>query len=199
MRKVTFYFFITFLFLMPLISSADEQVLGTFQMNKCIDLLQTCDNPCSYVNITAITYPNGSTVVQNTAMTADGTFTSFKKQFCDTGQQGTYIYNTVGDPGGTQVSQPVTFTITPTGQQGLLGWYIILFLFAYLLVIIGVWQQEMSIAVLGAFGLCILGIFTAVNGIDAYKNWVTSGFSVLTSAIGFIVIGQVIYSNLEGF
>jgi hypothetical protein len=93
---------------------ASGATLGTFKLNSCIDLMQTCGN-CSFVNITSISYPNGTKINHNFAMIKNGVDYSYN--FCNNTQLGEYIYNTLGNPDGVYVTQPVSYLITNTGEK----------------------------------------------------------------------------------
>lgn len=90
------------------------QTLGTFRMDDCITLIQTCDN-CSYVNITKILYPNTSIAGTNIGMSKSGTI--FNSTFCDTHTTGWYIINTVGDLDGSPVASSYNLQVTKSGED----------------------------------------------------------------------------------
>lgn len=91
---------------------ADVQTLGTFKQGECVELSTICAD-CTYVNLTTVILPNSTVLSYHTNMTKSGT--SFTYSFCNTNQLGEYIYNTLGDPEGTDTVQPVDFTVTPSG------------------------------------------------------------------------------------
>lgn len=62
------------IFILPMIS-AEVQTLGTFKINDCIVLKQTCSN-CSYVNITSVLYPNSTEALGQVQMTKSRTNTT---------------------------------------------------------------------------------------------------------------------------
>jgi len=66
---------------------------ATFEPDTKIELLQKCPT-CSYVNITSITYPNG-TIITNEVMDQDGI--NFNYTLPDSSQRGTISYGTIGD------------------------------------------------------------------------------------------------------
>ena len=78
---------------------------ATFEKNTEIQLLQICPT-CSYVNITSITYPDG-TVFLNEEMTKNGA--NFNYTLPDNSQFGTISYGTLGDKNGA--SPPLEETL----------------------------------------------------------------------------------------
>lgn len=102
---------LSFVFIISIVSGATLQPV---KLNSCVDLTQSCSN-CTFVNITSVIYPNGSKIVNNVAMTKQGT--EFNYTFCDTKQIGEYTYVTFGNPDGYLISQPVTFDVNPQGKN----------------------------------------------------------------------------------
>lgn len=101
---------LVFTLIVPLISSSS---IGSFERDECVDLVQDCDN-CTYVNITLITFPNGSIDNTDKAMTKDGT--DYNYTFCNTFALGNYIYKTQGDLDGSNETESIEFQITPSGD-----------------------------------------------------------------------------------
>lgn len=69
---------------------------GTLKQDTEINLIQKCPS-CSYVNITSITYPNG-TIFLNEGMQKIGI--NFNYTLPDSSQEGTISYGTIGDKNG---------------------------------------------------------------------------------------------------
>jgi len=119
--------------------------LGTAKQNDCINLYQSCPS-CSYVNLTAIKYPNATINLMNVAMTKDGT--EYNYTFCDTSSLGEYFYTVVGDKEGVVQPEVIPFKITPNGKQfttqnsiSYLG-FILIILFTFFLTIYGAGKIE---------------------------------------------------------
>jgi len=85
LNKNIFIVLIASIFLISLIS-AD---LGTFKQGECVEL-RTILNSTS-VSLSSISYPNGTVIYPNTAMTANGK--TFNYTFCGTDKLGEYIYD----------------------------------------------------------------------------------------------------------
>lgn len=101
------------LFLISFASAID--CWGTFKQNTDIDLIQKCPT-CSYVNITSITYPNG-TIFLNDEMQQNGV--NFNYTLPDSSQIGIISYGTIGDKGGASPPnyEDLCITITATGEE----------------------------------------------------------------------------------
>lgn len=80
-----------------------------------------------------------------------------------------------------------SFLVTPSGNENVLGFFILLFGVGYGILILSFVVKNEYIAMLGSMGLMILGIYTYQNGIDIYRSFITTTFSVFTIAIGAIV------------
>ncbi len=93
--------------------SAEQQTLGTFKKDECMQLTQTCGN-CTHNNLTYV-YQTIDAILYNISdgMTKSGTFYNYT--FCNTSIVGEYIVNGFGDPDGEQASWTYNFWITPTG------------------------------------------------------------------------------------
>jgi hypothetical protein len=110
MKKILFI--LMFAVLLIGIMSADS--LGTFKQGDCITLYQTCDD-CSYVNLTAVKYPNGTLETLNLEMTK--TNQEFNYTFCNTTTIGSYTYTVAGDRGGSYTTEVIEFEINYFGKE----------------------------------------------------------------------------------
>lgn len=111
---------------------ADQTSLPPVKQGDCALLQQTCDS-CTFVNISSVIH-NNQTLLSNVAMFKDGTFYFYT--FCNTTSLGEYIYNTVGDPMGNIVTQPVNFNVTPSGFELTTANTVIMFFILAVLVLI---------------------------------------------------------------
>jgi len=86
----------------------------TFEQDTKIELIQKCPS-CSYVNITSISYPNG-TIFFNELMTK--TDTNFNYTLPDSSQRGRVLYSTIGDKNGANppLLEDLCIEITKTGS-----------------------------------------------------------------------------------
>jgi len=100
------------LILMLQIVSAEP--LGIFTQGSTISLHQICNN-CTSVNVTSITFPNGTLRKLNSSMSRDGE--DYNLSFSDTQSIGDYRYNTCGDLDGIRTCENIPFTINRTGEE----------------------------------------------------------------------------------
>lgn len=180
---------ISLLFVIAFISiaSAASPSLGTFQSTKDIEVLQTCainGSICDLCNISSINYPNGSAIVSDVAMTkrtSDFNYTLKGGRTVDI--HGEYLVNGFCDF-GTDVRRPFVyaFDVTPSGQGGrsLTSYYWLIIVLVYAMLAMGVWKSDISITLLGTFGLYFIGIYILYFGIDVFKNFLTEGFAIIT-------------------
>jgi len=158
--------------------------LGTFSQNQCV-VIKTILNT-SEVNISTISYPNGTTAISNKEMTKVAR--TFNYTFCDTNSLGTYNYDYFDAEGNTYVN---SFEITPSGSSGLSN--IIFFVFVTLLLyglnIIAFRDENAPLTILSGMALIFLGIYLVNNGIIIYRD-------NLTNYIAYVTIGWGLISSM---
>lgn len=100
------------MFLISLASASE--CWGTFKQDTNIQLIQKCPS-CSYVNLTSITYPNG-TIFLNEVMEKTGI--NFNYTLPDASQLGKISYGTIGDKNGASPPdyEDLCIEITKTGK-----------------------------------------------------------------------------------
>jgi hypothetical protein len=148
------------------IINAEQQNLGNFKRDTCVMLIQTCSN-CTFVNLTSLISPTSDTILSNVEMTKDGT--NYNYSFCNNSQIGEYIYNTIGDPDGSIITQPVGYTISGIGQNLSTSKalsYGLIFFFAFLIFV----------------GLLVLGIFLPYNN----SSDAMTGYVIATSNLKYL-------------
>lgn len=89
--------------------------VGTIEKDGCIELYQSCPT-CTYNEIRAIKYPNGTIIPSNISMTK--TNSDFIYKFCNTSNLGEYTYYVYGNKGGLsyESSEEGIFEVTPSGK-----------------------------------------------------------------------------------
>jgi len=180
MRKILLTIIIG-IFLINFTSAAISN-LGTFKQGECISLIQTCVS-CTYNNISRVVVsPSSDVVLQNVVMTRDGTFYNYT--LCNTTLLGEYHVNGFGDLDGTQTKFNYYLNVTPSGDKGVLGLFIILIAGAYAIGFIGFFGKHEWVSVLGGLAMMLLGVYIARYGIDVYRNFMTIGFSYFTIGLG---------------
>lgn len=188
--KRLFYIMKSFIFiillcslLIPLTSAAS---LGTFQERSCINLIQTCSN-CTYVNITAVYYPNSSIALSNVAMTKLGTLYNYT--YCKTTVSGKYIVTGVGDLDASPTVWDYYFDITPAGINFNPSFYWLILALGFGLIVLGTVKEDYTITTLGAFALVYVGLYILFYGIADVKNTMSNAFGIIILAIaGYIMV-----------
>lgn len=140
--------------------------------NEEVELLQTCPD-CTYIELTSITYPNGTKTQINVNMTKQGEDYNFT--WGNTSQLGIYKYNTCGDLYHINSNQrivtceTITFEVTYNGEKVSLSNSIIVIVFllvAGILLVLGYsfsrehWLLK-SFFNFGAVGMGLLAINSA--------------------------------------
>lgn len=97
--------------------SAQQQTLGSFTQNQCVNILQTCTN-CTFVNITSIELAQPISYQFEGELSMQQNGKRYNYTFCNTSTIGEYYYWTYGDPDGV-LSDPVgvNFFVSPVGLQ----------------------------------------------------------------------------------
>lgn len=152
---------------------------GNYKQGQEVNLLQTCAD-CSFNNITSILAPDGTQLVGSSQMTKTGNVYNYTLAGGLTTQIGEYTVNGFGDPGGTNEVWMYHFNI----GGGNLVFFIFAFVLFFGLMIYGIKIQNPWVSLIGCFGVSALGVYTALNGIGADKNTLTTTISTITVAIG---------------
>lgn len=93
-----------------------DNELPPVKINSCLPLIQYCAN-CTFVNITSLSYPNGTTINLGYTTKKISQDTYINNSFCDTSSPGTYIYSTFGNPDGLLFQQAIKRQVTATGND----------------------------------------------------------------------------------
>ena len=168
--------------------SADGDI-GFVKQWDCIDLYNYCPT-CTYINLTAIQYPNQTVYDMNLAMTK--TNNNYIYQFCDTGNLGGYSYTTCGDKATVLTCEDMTFEVTPSGFVWSNGLYFLIIALSIGIIILGYYVQDAWIVVLGSFGMVLFGLFVLFYGIAGIKD------PVYTWGIGLITLMLGAYFGVKG-
>ena len=180
MKKILLIFLIG-MFLISLTSA----FLGTYEQGATVSVRGNLN--ASSVNVT-IYFPNSSIAVDNQPMTQlKGEIWNYS--FSSTDTLGEYIYDYCDQDGRN--CRENNFEITPTGLTANLGFYILILIFSFGVIIFGVTRNDPTITLLGSFGLYFLGLYILFNGIVGVKDLVT------TWAIGIIMLGLAMYVSLR--
>lgn len=91
----------------------------------------------------------------------------------------------------------VPFKVTPSGFTGMLGFFVLLILLSYGVLAFGIYKGDVSIALLGTFGLYLLGLYMLFFGLDGQKDLYTNGFAVITLGTAFYVSAKAALEYFE--
>lgn len=169
------------LFLINFSSACESWAI--FKQGTDITLIQKCPS-CSYVNITSITYPNG-TIFLNDEMTKNGI--NFNFTLPDSSQEGRILYGTIGDKNGASPPEyeDLCIIITPSGNvvgTGESFMYVWILIVLAALVLLGGWLSVIipfeNITTEGPIGKVILKI-TLNKYMKLIVIWITSGLILL--------------------
>lgn len=191
MNKLFLLGAILFLLLFPLVSSQEQQTLGTFKQNTCVELKQTCSN-CTQVNITRISAPN-STVLLSTQAVMTRTDTTYNYTFCRNNQLGKHIVDWKANPDGTFTCSTCTgnydYQITTTGFDLPIAFQFLFIGIIFSVLALGIVKRDITITLLSTFGLYFIGLWMLFYGFNIYKNLYTEAFSFITLGIaGYLSI-----------
>lgn len=147
MKKQNVTIILGFIVALILIQSASA-LLGTYQLDSDVDLIQTCNN-CTYCNITSIKYPNGTNILTNKEMTQDGTYFNYLLRGDNTTVIGTYTYYYDCGNSAEKATGGIDFEITITGDETpegtsfiLAGIFIIVFGIGWFFLFLSTQMQE---------------------------------------------------------
>ena len=165
----------------------------TYKINTKTNLQFTCtlDNaiPTSATFNITITDKEGNYLINNqlTNELGNGAFNytvTFPKSeiykvqmFCT---DGSYSYSNEG-----------YYNITPSGFSGTLGFYILIFILSFGIIIFGFYLKDAPVVILGSFGLYFVGLYILFYGLDGIKD------PVYTWAIGIIILMLAAYISIR--
>lgn len=136
MKKI----FLLMLFLLIPLAVAEVETLGVFQINKPIDLVQTCSN-CTYCNLTKVQFPNST--IKRIGKNMDKRGSEYNYSFSQTSLIGNYIATTCCDVDGIITCVSYDFEVNGTGTTFTVGQsilytvFIIILLFVYIISLYG--------------------------------------------------------------
>jgi len=169
---------------------ATQEVNNPFKQNTCVQLVQSCDN-CTYVNFTSVSFPDGKFTILNIA--GEKHSTDFNMSFCNTSQIGTYIIRTAGDLNGVPTNGNFNIYINPSGStfNNVIYEYlffVLITLIFYTLLYFGYIKQDLTITMIVAFGVLLLGVYISQYGIANLNNGYTQAFSIINIGIGAYIL-----------
>ena len=180
------FIILAFLFSISLASAVTYQQWTDVQIRHPIRI----DGAPSSAILANITIRNPDNLVISTgrmtfnSSTLDYNYTLFGGK---TGDLGTYNYDITATGSGINQTSSFSFDITPSGDSGVLGFYFLMIILSYGVLVLGIFKQDVPITVLGTFALYFVGLYVMFNGLDVYKNYLTNGFSIITLGVAFYV------------
>lgn len=78
------------------------------------------------------------------------------------------------------------FKVTPSGDDDVLGLFIILIGMVYIISFVGFFGRNEWVSILGGMSMMILGVYILQNGIDVYRNFMTTALSSTTIGLGVL-------------
>ena len=176
------------MFLVSLVSTQEKEcsLPNPIKQGDTIELTTVCRGGCTGVNLTKVMFPNQSVALLGEfPMTENGSNYNFT--FSDTNTLGTYFYDSEGiDPNTIIVGQTCSFEVTTNGRSGNAN--IVLFLLIIFLLyginLLGFFNENVMMTVLGGMALIFLGVYMVNNGIIIYRDNLTNYVSYVTIAWG---------------
>ncbi len=174
------------------ITMAEVQTLGTFEDGRDIELKQVASSDYTGCNITSVSFPNSSKIVQNVKMSKSGNEYSYNLKGGNTsGVYGQYVVNGECYDGTDYDIWAYDFDVTPSGFSNTIGFYVLIVIIAFAILVLGFSLEDPWIVLLGCFGMIFLGIWMNINGIDTIQN------KTITMALSIIIIAVASYISLK--
>ena len=168
------------------VSSQEIQTAQTVKINNCINVTQLCAN-CTFVNVTSIVAPNGARAISGNPISMTRQFYSeWNASFCQNNVIGEYIVRGNSNINGNIEPWTYNYFVNSLGLDNQGVYTFILVIIVVFLISLGVAKRDITLTLLGTFGLYFLGIWTLFYGFDVYKNYLTNGFA-------FIILGAAAY------
>jgi len=187
--------FVSFLTL-PIVK-ADS--LEPVEQGTDIELFQTCNN-CTYCNLTSIrrVSPTSLNLLTNVTMIQYRTEYRFLLSGGNTTIIGDYKY--CYDCGNLNERKTgcIDFSVTPSGEKNVLGFFIIIILLAYGVGFIGFFGKNEWVSIIGGLSMLSLGLYIALVGIDVYRNFMTLSLSYFSIGLGAIFIFVPLLEMIKG-
>lgn len=185
------------LMLLPMIIATQD--IGSVQQNKCIMLKQTCSN-CTYVNLSSVSVANNPEYLLLGEYSMTKTGTEYNYSFCDTQTiSDDYSYCVHGDIDGIDTPACISFSVTPSGLSGTLGFYFILLIIIGSLIILGFTMKDAWFIMVGGIISMLVGLYSINYGIagmrDMFITWGIGLFEIFMGGYLAIKAGLEIMSE----
>ncbi len=177
------------LFLISMVSAQLDSI-GVFKQGDPVHLVQSCAS-CTYNNVTAISFPNGTIFNLNVEMGKNGSFYNYTYDYGSV-ILGTYLVNGIGDLDAVNTTWSYDYTITTSGSSINEGNSMIIFLSIVFFLVLGI--------------LCFLGFYKSSGeiGIAMPVKWTLFifGFIFFLTSINLISVAlgdALVSSGVMGF
>lgn len=176
-----FAFAILFVFCLVSVSALDT--LKPAELNREYTILQTCAD-ATYINI-SVSNSEGLLVTEG-EMVKDGSVWAYNVTPYVLGR------HDVGyESDGCEKSGASYFEVTPDGFTGTLGFFFIILILSFGVIVLGLSIKDAPVTILGSLGLYFLAIYILFNGIDGLRD------PVYTWALGLITLGIAMYISIR--
>jgi hypothetical protein len=154
------------------------------------DLIISSNNATA-CNWTYIQYPDGSKINNNKEMTKinkDFNYTINKYNYT---QLGTTCMGVSCFDGVLYETGSICREVTPNGFIGTLGFYILILVLSFGIIILGLSLKDAPIVIIGSFGLYFIGLYILFYGLVGIKD------STYTWGTGLIILGLAFYISVK--
>lgn len=177
-NKSIFFVLLLVVLVLPLVSSYDSH-----KQNTNFDLVIQSNN-ATLCNASYIQYPNNVKTILNLPLTKNGNTFYTTLNSNNFTSQGDVCIGVICTDGLTYEPGSVCKTITASGIDNVLGFYILMIVVIYAIAFVGFFGKNEWVAILGGLAMIGLGLFTINNGVDILRNQITDIFSWTTIGIG---------------
>jgi succinate dehydrogenase/fumarate reductase cytochrome b subunit len=189
-KKLIFIIALALLFV-PMVFATDN--IGPFKYDQAFQISNYCNSAdCTYMNLSSITYPNGTILYLNKEMTQNGQ--EFNYTFAST-TIGLYHFKTCANPSGDYTCEDDTFDITSSGfiqsSANSIGSLSFLILMIVLMVLFGI----IGFKLLKHNTLWILGLFLMFFSVLLliYNTWLGYEYHRLFTGLPDSSVPEVIF------
>lgn len=171
------------IFLVLIISVTSVSAYTSHKQNTNFDLVVQSNNATT-CNVTYIQFPDGVNLIINKVMTKTGNTFNYTLNSNNFTQLGDSCIGVSCSDGTIQETGSICRSITPSGSNNILGFFILIIVVIYAIAFVGFFGKNPWVAMLGGMAMLGLGLFTINNGVDIFRNQITEIFSWTTIGLG---------------
>ena len=174
-----------------------NDISDVFKVNDIVSYTKPCMNNGTYCSASAVCnytfYDRDSSIRINNALATqvgvDGASNwQYNISHDDTGY---YKVDMVCLDDGLKGSETLYYEVTGSGVTDTSGFYIIILIISFGLIILGFSMSDAILTIFGSFGLYFVSLYTLFNGIAGIKDATT------TWAVGLILLGMAMYMSIR--